>query len=72
MVIKQGLKLLPVFSQGSCLGPFSSLCIFTILRVALNSPKADMHAGDTHARIASSDIAELIRMTNQELLNISD
>ena len=34
--------------------------------------KADMHAGDTHTRIASSHIAELIRMTNQELLNISD
>ena len=34
--------------------------------------KANMYADDTQTTIASSDIAELIRMTNQELLNISN
>ena len=31
-----------------------------------------MYADDTHTTIASNDIAELIRMTKKELLNISD
>ena len=31
-----------------------------------------MCADDTHTTIASSDTAELIRMTKKELLNISD
>ena len=34
--------------------------------------KASMYADDTHTTTAFSDIAELIRMTNQELLNISN
>ena len=34
--------------------------------------KASMYADDTHTTIASSDIAELTRMTKKELLNISD
>ena len=34
--------------------------------------KANMYADDTHTAIASSDITELIRKTNKELLNISD
>ena len=31
-----------------------------------------MYADDTHTTIASSDIKELVRMTEKELLNISD
>ena len=38
----------------------------------LEFSKANMYADDSHATIASSDIAELIRMTKKELLNISD
>ena len=38
----------------------------------LEFSKANMCVDDTHIAIASSDIAELIRMTNRELLNISD
>ena len=31
-----------------------------------------MYADDTHTTIASNDIAELIRMTEKELLHIND
>ena len=34
--------------------------------------KANMYADDRHTTIASSDIAEPIRMTKKELLNIGD
>ena len=48
--------------QGSCLGPL----------LFLEFSKASIYADDTHTKIASSDIAELIRMTKKELINISD
>ena len=38
----------------------------------LEFSNANMYADDTHATIASSEIAELLRTTNKELLNISD
>ena len=67
MVINQGLKkLFAAFLKDHVWAPFSSLCTLTILRVAIR------YADDTHTTIASSNIAELIRMTNKELLNISD
>ena len=72
MVINQGLKkLFAALLKDHVWAPFSSLCTLTILRVAWNSPKQSCML-TIHKTIASSDIAELIRMTNKELLNISD
>ena len=38
----------------------------------LEFSKANTYADDTHTTIAFSDLAELIRMTKKEQLNISD
>ena len=43
-----------------------------IFESCLEFSKANMYADDTHTTIAYSEIAELIRMTNKEQLNISD
>ena len=42
------------------------------LRVTYNLSKANVYADDTHAKIASNDITELISKTKKELINISE
>ena len=39
---------------------------------SLEFSKANIYADDTHTKIASNDIAELMSTTKKELLNISD
>ena len=56
--------------QGSSLGLLLFIVYLSVFESCLEFSKASMDA--THTTIASSDIAELIRMTNKELLNISD
>ena len=58
--------------QGSCLGPLIFIMYLINFETCLEFSKANMYADDTHTKNASSDIAELIRMTKKELLNISD
>ena len=72
MVINQGLKkLFMAYLRVMCRS--SSLhCVPQRFESCLEFSKANMHADDTQATIASSDIAELIRMKKKELLNISD
>ena len=57
--------------QGSCLGPLLFIVYLNDFESCLEFSKANMYADDTHTTIASTDIAELIRMTKKELLNIS-
>ena len=58
--------------QGSCLGPLLFIMYLNHFESCLEFSKANIYADDSRTTIASSDIAELTRMTNKELLNISD
>ena len=55
--------------QGSCLGP---LLFIDDFEGCLGFSKANTYADETHTKIASNDIKELICMAKKELLNISD
>ena len=58
--------------QGSCLGPLLFIVYLNDFESCLEFSKANMYVDDTHTKIASNDIAELMRTTKKELLNISD
>ena len=58
--------------QGSCLGSLLFIVYLNDFESCLEFSKSNVYADDTHTTIASNDIAELIRMTKKELLNISD
>ena len=66
--IQEGIGGIP---QGSCLGPLLFIMYLKDFASCLEFSKANMYTDETHRIIASTDIAELIRMTNKELLNIS-
>ena len=58
--------------QRSCLGPLLFIVYLNDFEGCLDFSKANMYADDIHTAIASNDIKELVRMTEKELLNISD
>ena len=59
-------------SQGSCLGHLLFIVYLNDFDSCLEFPKAKIYPDDTHTTHVSNAIAELIRMTHKELLNISD
>ena len=58
--------------QGSCLGPLFFIIYLNSFESCLEISNGNINVDDAHTTISSGDIAELIRMTNMELLNISD